>query len=121
MYLVTFLYNFAESKTPCVSSLQKVVERNDGQEEVCDERDGWCIVGTTDKLRDLITGMIRKLARNKKPCKDNIQSHDRRPVSSFIPWTACPPCDHTLTTAAVTLIKHSDRVPQIEHVHSFWP
>lgn len=50
-----------------VSSLQQVIEQNRGDEQVCDERDGWCVIGTTDKLRDMITAMIRKVARTLKP------------------------------------------------------
>ncbi|CAJ1070935.1 LOW QUALITY PROTEIN: general transcription factor 3C polypeptide 5 [Xyrichtys novacula] len=49
-----------------VDSLKQVIEQK-GNEEVCDERDGWCAVGTTDKLRDMISTMIKKIIRVKKP------------------------------------------------------
>ncbi|XP_070844987.1 general transcription factor 3C polypeptide 5 [Chaetodon trifascialis] len=50
-----------------VESIQKVVEQNSGNEQVCDERDGWCVLGTTDKLRDVISAMIKKVTRVQKP------------------------------------------------------
>ncbi|XP_054600705.2 general transcription factor 3C polypeptide 5 [Nothobranchius furzeri] len=50
-----------------VDSIKDVIEQNSGNERACDERDGWCVVGTTDKLRDLISAMIRKVVREKKP------------------------------------------------------
>uniref|UniRef100_A0A8C4ESC6 General transcription factor IIIC, polypeptide 5 n=1 Tax=Dicentrarchus labrax TaxID=13489 RepID=A0A8C4ESC6_DICLA len=45
-----------------VESIKQVVEQNSGN-ELCDERDGWCVLGTTDKLRDLISAMIKKVTR----------------------------------------------------------
>lgn len=53
----------------CVSSIQQVIEQNSGNEQVCDERDGWCALGTTDKLRDVISAMIKKVIRVQKPGK----------------------------------------------------
>uniref|UniRef100_A0A4W6FCU3 Ral transcription factor IIIC subunit 5 n=1 Tax=Lates calcarifer TaxID=8187 RepID=A0A4W6FCU3_LATCA len=50
-----------------VESIKQVIEKNSGNEQVCNERDGWCIVGTTDKLRDMISAMIKKVIRAQKP------------------------------------------------------
>uniref|UniRef100_A0A7N8Y0V7 General transcription factor IIIC, polypeptide 5 n=1 Tax=Mastacembelus armatus TaxID=205130 RepID=A0A7N8Y0V7_9TELE len=56
----------------CVSSIKQVIEQNSGNEQACDERDGWCAVGTTDKLRDIISAMIKKLIRAQKPALPEI-------------------------------------------------
>ncbi|XP_041666215.1 general transcription factor 3C polypeptide 5 [Cheilinus undulatus] len=48
-----------------VESIKQVIQKKGN--EVCDERDGWCPVGTTDKLRDLISGMIKKFIKAQKP------------------------------------------------------
>uniref|UniRef100_A0A3Q0QYY5 Ral transcription factor IIIC subunit 5 n=1 Tax=Amphilophus citrinellus TaxID=61819 RepID=A0A3Q0QYY5_AMPCI len=53
-----------------VESIQKVIEQNSGNEQRCEERDGWCVVGTTDKLRDMISAMIKKVIRAQRPGKD---------------------------------------------------
>uniref|UniRef100_A0A3B4GS77 General transcription factor IIIC subunit 5 n=1 Tax=Pundamilia nyererei TaxID=303518 RepID=A0A3B4GS77_9CICH len=50
-----------------VESIQKEIEQNNGNEQHCDERDGWCVVGTTDKLRDMISAMIKAVIRAQKP------------------------------------------------------
>ncbi|XP_042365290.1 general transcription factor 3C polypeptide 5 [Plectropomus leopardus] len=50
-----------------VESIKQVLEEMGNNEEVCDERDGWCVVGTTDKLRDMISAMIKKVIRAQKP------------------------------------------------------
>ncbi|XP_027134438.1 general transcription factor 3C polypeptide 5 [Larimichthys crocea] len=50
-----------------VASIKDVIEENGGNEQACDERDGWCVLGTTDKLRDMISAMIRKVIRVQKP------------------------------------------------------
>nr|XP_033817489.1 general transcription factor 3C polypeptide 5 isoform X2 [Geotrypetes seraphini] len=50
-----------------VESLQKIIRRNDGKEEVCTEKDGWCLQKTGDELRDSMSLMIRKLIRSKRP------------------------------------------------------
>uniref|UniRef100_A0A667XZJ5 Ral transcription factor IIIC subunit 5 n=1 Tax=Myripristis murdjan TaxID=586833 RepID=A0A667XZJ5_9TELE len=50
-----------------VESIKKVIERNSGKESACDERDGWCEVGTTDELRDMISAMIKKIIRSQRP------------------------------------------------------
>uniref|UniRef100_A0A3Q3WKG6 Uncharacterized protein n=1 Tax=Mola mola TaxID=94237 RepID=A0A3Q3WKG6_MOLML len=54
-----------------VESIKHVVDQNIGEEQVCDERDGWCVLGTKDKLRDMISAMIKKVIRDQKR-KENI-------------------------------------------------
>lgn len=49
-----------------VDSIQKVVNVNQGLEKSCDERDGWCVVGTTDQIRDIISDLVKKVIRSKK-------------------------------------------------------
>lgn len=49
-----------------VDGIQKVVNLNQGLEKSCDERDGWCLVGTTDQLRDIISELVKKVIRSKK-------------------------------------------------------
>uniref|UniRef100_A0A3Q2PKC9 Ral transcription factor IIIC subunit 5 n=1 Tax=Fundulus heteroclitus TaxID=8078 RepID=A0A3Q2PKC9_FUNHE len=44
-----------------------VIDQNNGEEQTCDERDGWCVVGTTDKLRDIISTTIKKTVREQNP------------------------------------------------------
>lgn len=44
-------------------SIRQVVNQNSGNEEVCDERDGWCLSGTKDKLRDIMSTMIKKVIK----------------------------------------------------------
>ncbi|XP_060917515.1 general transcription factor 3C polypeptide 5 [Labrus mixtus] len=58
-------------------SLKQVIEQK-SNEEICDERDGWCVVGTTDKLRDLISGMIKKVIRAQKPSLPEYPKKQRR-------------------------------------------
>lgn len=53
-------------------SIQKEIEQNNGNEQHCDERDGWCVVGTTDKLRDMISAMIKAVIRAQKPGKEKV-------------------------------------------------
>ncbi|MFT7817599.1 general transcription factor 3C polypeptide 5 [Arapaima gigas] len=48
-------------------SIKKVIQRNDGQEEECNERDGWCLPRTVDELRDIMSSMIKQVIRSKKP------------------------------------------------------
>lgn len=62
-----------------------MIEQNTGNEQECDERDGWCVIGTKDKLRDIMSAMIRKVIRAQKPGKEDVQLRD------------CPLHDHTLT------------------------
>lgn len=63
---------WAQCSYLCVSSIKQVVDQNSGEEQVCDERDGWCVLGTKDKLRDMISAMIKKVIRAQKPSKENI-------------------------------------------------
>ncbi|XP_037609457.1 general transcription factor 3C polypeptide 5 [Sebastes umbrosus] len=49
-----------------------------GDEQVCDERDGWCVLGTTDKLRDMISAMIKKVIRVQKPSLPEFPKRRRR-------------------------------------------
>ncbi|KAK5607720.1 hypothetical protein CRENBAI_013342, partial [Crenichthys baileyi] len=50
-----------------VDSIKEVINQNTNEEQMCDERDGWCVVGTTDKLRDIISTMIKRVVRAQKP------------------------------------------------------
>lgn len=50
-----------------VESIRNVISRNDGQEEECDERDGWCLSHTSDDLRDIMSSMIKQVIRAKRP------------------------------------------------------
>nr|XP_020026268.1 general transcription factor 3C polypeptide 5 [Castor canadensis]XP_020026270.1 general transcription factor 3C polypeptide 5 [Castor canadensis] len=50
-----------------VEELQTIIHRNDGAENVCTERDGWCLSKTTDELRDTMSLMIRQTIRSKRP------------------------------------------------------
>lgn len=50
-----------------VESIQTVIKQNSVDEQQCDERDGWCVRGTTDTLRDIISAMIKKVVRANKP------------------------------------------------------
>uniref|UniRef100_A0A8C7JGP5 Ral transcription factor IIIC subunit 5 n=1 Tax=Oncorhynchus kisutch TaxID=8019 RepID=A0A8C7JGP5_ONCKI len=45
---------------------RNVISRNDGQEEECDERDGWCLSHTSDDLRDIMSSMIKQVIRAKR-------------------------------------------------------
>lgn len=47
--------------------LQKIIHRNDGAEDSCTERDGWCLPKTSDDLRDSMSLMIRQTIRSKRP------------------------------------------------------
>ncbi|XP_029371301.1 general transcription factor 3C polypeptide 5 [Echeneis naucrates] len=60
-----------------VESIKQVIEQNSGTEEVCNERDGWCVVGTTDKLRDMITAMIKKVFREQKSASSSVLKGSR--------------------------------------------
>ncbi|XP_077003591.1 general transcription factor 3C polypeptide 5 [Tamandua tetradactyla] len=50
-----------------VEELQKIIHRNDGTENSCTERDGWCLAKTSDDLRDAMSLMIRQTIRSKRP------------------------------------------------------
>nr|XP_020456817.1 general transcription factor 3C polypeptide 5 [Monopterus albus] len=66
-----------------VESIKQVIEQNHGKEQVCDERDGWCVLGTTDKLRDVISGMIKKIIRAQRPAlsEKSLKSSRRKNAS----------------------------------------
>lgn len=49
-----------------MSSIKQVIDQKTEDDMECNERDGWCVVGTTDKLRDIISEMIIKLVKAKK-------------------------------------------------------
>ncbi|XP_008322864.1 general transcription factor 3C polypeptide 5 [Cynoglossus semilaevis] len=49
-----------------VESIKQVIDQKTEDDMECNERDGWCVVGTTDKLRDIISEMIIKLVKAKK-------------------------------------------------------
>ncbi|XP_069017793.1 general transcription factor 3C polypeptide 5 [Embiotoca jacksoni] len=61
-----------------VKSVKDVIEQNSGKEQLCDERDGWCALGTTDKLRDIISVMIKKVIRAQKPALPELPKRRRR-------------------------------------------
>lgn len=57
-----------------VSRIRQVVEKmGDDEQQVCDEKDGWCVIGTTDKLRDIISSMIKTVIRAQNPREENAQ------------------------------------------------
>ncbi|XP_038590467.1 LOW QUALITY PROTEIN: general transcription factor 3C polypeptide 5-like [Micropterus salmoides] len=62
-----------------VESIKQVIEQTGDNEQVCDERDGWCRLGTTDKLRDMISAMIKKVIRAQKPTLPERPKRRRRP------------------------------------------
>ncbi|KAM6902127.1 general transcription factor 3C polypeptide 5 [Xenentodon cancila] len=66
-----------------VDSIKKVIEQNSGTEQVCDERDGWCAIGTTDKLRDVISAMVKKVVRAQKPVPPEAPQKRRRKSESL--------------------------------------
>ncbi|RXN12904.1 bile salt-activated lipase-like protein [Labeo rohita] len=50
-----------------VEKIKNIIHKNDGKEEVCDERDGWCVPHTADELRNIISGMIQQHVRVNRP------------------------------------------------------
>ncbi|XP_066222876.1 general transcription factor 3C polypeptide 5 isoform X1 [Saccopteryx leptura] len=50
-----------------VEELQKIIHRNDGAEETCTERDGWCLPKTSDALRNAMSLMTRQAIRSRRP------------------------------------------------------
>ncbi|XP_036385454.1 general transcription factor 3C polypeptide 5 [Megalops cyprinoides] len=50
-----------------VESIKKIIQRNDGSEEECNERDGWCLPRTADELRDIMCSMIKQTIRSSRP------------------------------------------------------
>ncbi|KAF3848821.1 hypothetical protein F7725_015318 [Dissostichus mawsoni] len=61
-----------------VESIKKVIAQIADEDLPCDERDGWCVLGTTDKLRDMISAMIKKLIRASKPPMPELPKRRRR-------------------------------------------
>ncbi|CDQ69763.1 unnamed protein product [Oncorhynchus mykiss] len=59
-----------------VQSIRNMFFRNDGQEEECDERDGWCLSHTSDDLRDIMSSMIKQVIRAKRPGKTSLCNTD---------------------------------------------
>ncbi|KAI5091486.1 general transcription factor 3C polypeptide 5 [Silurus meridionalis] len=60
-----------------VEKIKSIIHKNDGKEEVCDERDGWCLPRTADDLRNIISSMITQVARAERP---SLSSPKLRPV-----------------------------------------
>ncbi|TRY95146.1 hypothetical protein DNTS_003854 [Danionella cerebrum] len=46
---------------------QDLIHKNDGKEDVCDEKDGWCLPQTADQLRNIISKMIHKHIQPSQP------------------------------------------------------
>ncbi|RVE65406.1 hypothetical protein OJAV_G00116200 [Oryzias javanicus] len=61
-----------------VDSIREMIEQSTGTGQQCLERDGWCVAGTTDKLRDLISSMIKKVTPAEKPGLPEIPKKRRR-------------------------------------------
>uniref|UniRef100_A0A674A7T8 Ral transcription factor IIIC subunit 5 n=1 Tax=Salmo trutta TaxID=8032 RepID=A0A674A7T8_SALTR len=57
-----------------VESIRNVISRSDGQEEECDERDGWCLSHTSDDLRDIMSSMIKQVIRAKRPGETSLSN-----------------------------------------------
>ncbi|XP_056587235.1 general transcription factor 3C polypeptide 5 [Triplophysa dalaica] len=62
-----------------VDKVKEIIHKNDGKEEVCDERDGWCLPHTPDELRNIISGMIQKHIQVKQPASSNPKPRRARP------------------------------------------
>ncbi|CAL1569655.1 unnamed protein product [Knipowitschia caucasica] len=67
-----------------VDSLQRVVNANNGLEKLCDERDGWCPIGTQDQLRNIISDSIKKVVKSKKTIRKP-QKRRRISLSNKVP------------------------------------
>ncbi|KAK7896594.1 hypothetical protein WMY93_021919 [Mugilogobius chulae] len=70
-----------------VDRIQKVVNANNGQEKKCDERDGWCVVGTSDQLRDIVSDCIKKVFKAKKKMMKSRTKKQRIGLSTKLPQT----------------------------------
>lgn len=55
-----------------LARIQEIIHKNDGVEDVCDERDGWCLPRTPDELRNIISSMISQVVKSQSAgkCKD---------------------------------------------------
>ncbi|KAJ8260686.1 hypothetical protein COCON_G00164090 [Conger conger] len=60
-----------------VESIKKLIHQNDGQEEECNERDGWCLPRTADELRDIMSAMIKQNIRSRRPAPAPSMSSSR--------------------------------------------
>ncbi|XP_028317974.1 general transcription factor 3C polypeptide 5 [Gouania willdenowi] len=68
-----------------VESIQALIEQNTGTEQHCDERDGWCVPGTTHKLRNMISAMIMKVVRANQPAlPEHPGRRRRRAIGKFV-------------------------------------
>uniref|UniRef100_A0A8C4QG94 General transcription factor IIIC, polypeptide 5 n=1 Tax=Eptatretus burgeri TaxID=7764 RepID=A0A8C4QG94_EPTBU len=47
-------------------SLQALVHKNDGSENVCTERDGWCSTGTSNELRNQMMVLLQAVAQKRR-------------------------------------------------------
>ena len=48
-----------------VEEVQQLIHANDGNEpDICDERDGWCVSGTIDKIRAILSSVIDSMLTN---------------------------------------------------------
>uniref|UniRef100_UPI00358EBF40 general transcription factor 3C polypeptide 5-like n=1 Tax=Myxine glutinosa TaxID=7769 RepID=UPI00358EBF40 len=47
-------------------SLQALVHKNDGSEDVCSERDGWCSPGTSNELRNQMMVLLQAVAQKRR-------------------------------------------------------
>ncbi|XP_071322717.1 general transcription factor 3C polypeptide 5 [Trachinotus anak] len=68
-----------------VESIKQMIEQNSGNEQGCNERDGWCVLGTKDKLRDIISAMIKKVIRAQKPALPELPKRSRRKGAGLKP------------------------------------
>ncbi|XP_048021438.1 general transcription factor 3C polypeptide 5-like [Megalobrama amblycephala] len=62
-----------------VEKIKNIIHKNDGKEEVCDERDGWCVPHTADELRNIISGMIQQYVRASCPASSTQKPVRTRP------------------------------------------
>ncbi|KAL2099541.1 hypothetical protein ACEWY4_003935 [Coilia grayii] len=61
-----------------VDQIQSIIHRNDGKEEACDERDGWCVARTGDELRDIMSLMIKKTIRESRSAAGLYQTSQKK-------------------------------------------
>lgn len=66
-----------------VDKVKEIIHKNDGKEEVCDERDGWCLPHTADELRNLISDMIQKHIQVKQPASSTPKPRRARPKTVY--------------------------------------
>lgn len=61
-----------------VDKIKEIIHKNDGKEEVCDERDGWCLPNTADELRNIISDMIQKHVQANRPASSTPKTKRNR-------------------------------------------